>query len=109
MDLKGITVRRVLVTPASAIVRELYLAAVLDRTSRRVLLMGSAQGGVDIEELAASDPGAITAIAAHPHLGLQDHRARRMAFALGLALFIITLILNLIALHVVRKYREAYE
>jgi len=85
MDIKGITVRRVLVTPASAIVRELYLAAVLDRTSRRILLMGSAQGGVDIEELAASDPSAITTIAAHPHLGLQDHRARRMAFALGLS------------------------
>ena len=60
MDIKGITVRRVLVTPASAIVRELYLAAVLDRTSRRILLMGSGQGGVDIEELAASDPSAIT-------------------------------------------------
>jgi succinyl-CoA synthetase beta subunit len=84
MDLKGITVRRVLVTPASAIVRELYLAAVLDRTSRRVLLVGSAQGGVDIEELALSNPEAITQIAAHPQLGLQDHRARRMAFALGL-------------------------
>ena len=56
----------------------------LDRTSRRVLLVGSAQGGVDIEELAASDPGAITKIAAHPHLGLQDHLARRMAFALDL-------------------------
>ena len=84
MDIKGITVRRVLVTAASDIVRELYLAAVLDRTSRRVLLVGAAEGGVDIEELAARDPGAITTIAAHPHLGLQPHRARRMAFALGL-------------------------
>jgi succinyl-CoA synthetase beta subunit len=84
LDIKGITVRRVLVAPAADIVRELYLAAVLDRTSRRVILMGSAQGGVDIEELAASEPGAITTIAAHPLLGLQAHRARRMAFALGL-------------------------
>ena len=84
MDIKGSRERRVLVTPAAAIARELYLAAVLDRTSRRFLLLGSAQGGVDIEELAASDPSAITTIAAHPHLGLQDHRARRMAFALGL-------------------------
>jgi succinyl-CoA synthetase beta subunit len=84
MDIKGITVRRVLVTSAAAIVRELYLAAVVDRTTRRVLLVGSGEGGVDIEELAASDPDAITTIAAHPHLGLQHHRARRMAFALGL-------------------------
>jgi succinyl-CoA synthetase beta subunit len=84
MDIKGITVRRVLVAPAADIVREMYLAAVLDRTSRRVILVGSAQGGVDIEELAASDPRAITTITAHPLLGLQPYRARRMAFALGL-------------------------
>ncbi|CAN5858411.1 ADP-forming succinate--CoA ligase subunit beta [soil metagenome] len=84
MDIKGITVRRVLVAPAADIVRELYLAAVLDRTTRRVLLMGSAQGGVDIETLAAEDPSAIVTVLAHPHLGLLGHQARRMAFALGL-------------------------
>ncbi len=84
MDIKGITVRRVLVAPAADIVRELYLAAVLDRAARRILLMGSAQGGVEIEALAASDPEAIVSIHAHPHLGLLDHQARRLAFALGL-------------------------
>jgi succinyl-CoA synthetase beta subunit len=84
MDIKGITVRRVLVAPAADIVRELYLAAVLDRTSRRVLLMGSAQGGVDIETLAAEDAGAIVTVQAHPHLGLLAHQARRLSFALGL-------------------------
>ena len=46
--------------------------------------MGSAQGGVEIEQLAADDPAAIVAVLAHPHLGLLDHQARRMAFALGL-------------------------
>jgi succinyl-CoA synthetase beta subunit len=84
MDIKGSTVRRVLVTPAADIVRELYLAAVLDRAARRILLMGSAQGGVDIETLAEEDPAAIVRIHAHPQLGLQPHQARRMAFALGL-------------------------
>jgi succinyl-CoA synthetase beta subunit len=84
MDLKGITVRRVLVVPGADIVAEFYLAAVLDRGSRRVVLMGSAAGGVEIEEVARRDPGAIVRIAAHPHLGLLDHQARRMAFALGL-------------------------
>jgi succinyl-CoA synthetase beta subunit len=84
MDIKGITVRRVLVAPAADIVRELYLAAVLDRASQRILLMGSAEGGVEIETLAEEDPEAIMRVHAHPQLGLQPFQARRMAFALGL-------------------------
>ena len=84
MDIKGIPVRKVLVAPAADIVREYYLGAVLDRASRRVLLMGSAEGGVEIEEVAAQRPEAIVRIQAHPHLGLLDYQARRMAFALGL-------------------------
>jgi succinyl-CoA synthetase beta subunit len=85
MDIKGSRVRRVLVTPAADIVRELYLAAVLDRTARRVLVMASAQGGVEIETLAERDPAAIVRVHAHPYLGLLDHQARRLAFELGLA------------------------
>jgi succinyl-CoA synthetase beta subunit len=84
MDIKGITVRRVLVAPGADIVAEYYLGAVIDRAARRILLMGSAAGGVEIEEVARRDPGAIVRIAAHPHLGLLDYQARRMAFALGL-------------------------
>ncbi len=84
MAIRGITVRRVLVTPAADIVRELYLAAVLDRAARRILLMGSAQGGMDIETLAEHDPAAIVRVHAHPTLGLQPFQARQMAFALGL-------------------------
>ena len=84
MDLKGITVRRVLVAPGADIVAEYYLGAVLDRAARRVLLMGSAAGGVEIEEVSRTDPAAIVRIAAHPHLGLLEHQARRMVFALGL-------------------------
>jgi succinyl-CoA synthetase beta subunit len=84
MDIKGITVRRVLVAPAAEIERELYLAAVLDRAARRILLMGAAEGGVEIEALAETDPGAIARIHAHPHLGLLDWQARQLAFALGL-------------------------
>jgi len=84
MDIKGITVRTVLVAPAADIVREVYLGAVLDRAARRILLMGSAAGGVEIEEVARTDPDAIVRIHAHPHLGLLDHQARSMAFGLGL-------------------------
>jgi succinyl-CoA synthetase beta subunit len=57
---------------------------VLDRGARRILLMGSAEGGVEIEEVAAERPDAIVRVHAHPHLGLLDWQARRMAFALGL-------------------------
>ncbi len=84
MDIKGIVVRRVLVAPAAEIEREIYLAAVLDRTERKILLMGSAEGGVEIETLAEERPDAIVRIHAHPHLGLLDWQARKLAFALGL-------------------------
>jgi succinyl-CoA synthetase beta subunit len=84
MQIKDITVRRVLVGPAADIVRELYLAAVLDRAAKRILFMGSAEGGVEIEQLAVSNPGAIRTLHAHPHLGLLDYQARLLAFDLGL-------------------------
>ncbi len=84
MDIKGITVRRVLVAPAADIVKEFYLSAVLDRTARRIRMMGSAEGGVEIEQVAETDPGAIKSVLAHPHLGLLDHQAREMAFLMGL-------------------------
>jgi succinyl-CoA synthetase beta subunit len=84
MDIKGITVRRVLVAPAAEIGREFYLGAVLDRSARRVLFMGSAEGGVEIEEVAAQRPEAIVRVHAHPHLGLLDYQARQLAFAMGL-------------------------
>jgi succinyl-CoA synthetase beta subunit len=84
MDIKGITVRRVLVAPAADIVHEYYLACVLDRAARRVLFMGSAEGGVEIETVAVTKPAAITTVHAHPHLGLLDYQAKQLAFALGL-------------------------
>jgi len=85
MDIKGITGRKVLVAPAADILREFYLGAVLDRGARRILLMGSAEGGVEIEQVAAERPDAIVRIHAHPLLGLLDWQARQMAFALGLS------------------------
>ncbi|MEA2578439.1 MAG: succinyl-CoA synthetase beta subunit [Chloroflexota bacterium] len=84
MDIKGMTVRKVLVGPAADIVKEFYLAAVLDRAERGILLMGSAEGGVEIEQVAVSNPEAIIRLHAHPLLGLQDFGAREMAFAMGL-------------------------
>ena len=85
MDIKGITVRKVLVAPGADIVKEFYLSAVLDRAAQRILLMGSAEGGVEIEQVAASNPDAIVRLHADPLLGLLDYQAREIAFRLGLA------------------------
>ena len=84
MDIKGMTVRKVLVGPAADIVKEFYLAAVLDRAERGILLMGSAEGGVEIEHVAATNPDAIIRRHADPSLGVLDFQARELAFALGL-------------------------
>jgi succinyl-CoA synthetase beta subunit len=84
MDIKGMTVRKVLVGPAADIVKEYYLSAVLDRAARRILLMGSAEGGVEIVQVAAATPEAIVRRHADALLGLLDYQARDLAFALGL-------------------------
>ena len=84
MEIKGITVRKVLVAAAADIVKEYYLSAVLDRAGRRILLMGSAEGGVEIEQVAAENPDAIITDQADPFLGLLPFQARSLAFRMGL-------------------------
>jgi succinyl-CoA synthetase beta subunit len=84
MSIKGIVVRKVLVAAAADIAKEFYLSAVLDRAARRILLMGSSEGGVEIEQVAAERPEAIVTIHADPLLGLQDWQARDLAFRMGL-------------------------
>jgi len=84
LDIKGSLVRRVLVAPAAEIAHEYYLSCVLDRAARRVLFIGSSEGGVEIEQVAADNPSAIHRVHAHPHLGLLDYQARELCFALGL-------------------------
>ena len=84
MTIKGLTVKKVLVDPAADIRKEIYLGAVLDRANRRVILMASSEGGVDIEEVAAKTPDKIVKVAAHPFLGLKPHQARILADGIGL-------------------------
>ena len=62
MTIKGLTVKKVLVDPAANILSEIYLGAVLDRANRRVVLMASSEGGIDIEEVAAKTPEKIEEI-----------------------------------------------
>ena len=88
LEIKGIPVRKVLVGPAADIVKEFYLAAVLDRARKRIIVMGSAEGGVEIEQVAAKRPDAIVVIEADPLLGLHPFQARDMAFRLGLGSFL---------------------
>jgi succinyl-CoA synthetase beta subunit len=84
MDIRGHTVGKVLVVPAVAIKKEYYLGAILDRANRCVTLMASAEGGVDIEEVARDTPEKIIRVQADRVLGLNDFQARQIAFALGL-------------------------
>jgi succinyl-CoA synthetase beta subunit len=77
LEIKGLPVRRVLVTQAADIARELYLSIVLDRSRKLPLIMLSAEGGVDIEEVARVSPGKI--VKRHiPLDGLRTYQAREM-------------------------------
>ncbi|HEY7602515.1 MAG TPA: ADP-forming succinate--CoA ligase subunit beta [Methylomirabilota bacterium] len=81
----GITVLKVLVEEASAIATELYLAVTLDRSRSAHVVMASQAGGMDIEEVAATEPEKIVREWADPALGLQPFQARTLAFGLGLS------------------------
>jgi succinyl-CoA synthetase beta subunit len=84
MDIRGHTVRKVLIVPAVTIAKEFYLGAILDRPQRKIALMASGEGGVDIEEVARERPEQIVRAVADPMLGLHPYQARQMAFDLGL-------------------------
>ena len=80
---KGQKVSTLLVQEAADIAREIYVGMVMDRESGVPILMASAEGGVDIEEVAAKNPGAILKEPVSPELGLLPYQARKLAFQLG--------------------------
>jgi succinyl-CoA synthetase beta subunit len=84
LDIKGTTVRTLLIAPAAEIAKEFYLGLILDRTSKAVTVIASAEGGVEIEEVAATNPEAIVRLPLHALLGLQDYQVRQAGFALGI-------------------------
>jgi succinyl-CoA synthetase beta subunit len=84
MDIKGLTVEKVLVAEAISYQKEIYLSVILDRASKQIVLIASAEGGVEIEEVAKTNPDAIVKIAADPRLGLLDYQARQAAYRIGL-------------------------
>ena len=80
----ALPVNRVLVAEASEIVSELYLSVLVDRNKRCVTVMGSAEGGVDIEEVASKTPEKILRAEVDNAAGLQAYQARHIGFGMGL-------------------------
>ncbi len=84
MDIRGHTVNKVLVARGAKIAQEFYLGVVLDRAQRRNVVMASAEGGVDIEEVSRERPDKIVRALADPLIGLRAWQARQVGFDLGL-------------------------
>jgi succinyl-CoA synthetase beta subunit len=80
----GKEVKRIYVEDGCDIKRELYLSMLVDRASGRITIVASTEGGISIEEVAASHPEKILKVAIDPATGLQPHHARKIAFGLGL-------------------------
>lgn len=84
LQIKDLTVKKVLVDEAADIATEIYLGIVIDRGRRRPVMMASAEGGVEIEEVARATPERIVKITVDPFLGLQPYQGRELAFGIGL-------------------------
>jgi len=83
-DQRGKLIGRVYVEEASDIRRELYLGLVLDRKSERIMVVASAEGGMEIEQLSAEKPDSILRASVDPASGFLEYQARELAFGLGL-------------------------
>jgi succinyl-CoA synthetase beta subunit len=84
MDIKGHKVLKVLIDPASEIKAEIYLGVTNDRAARKPVLMASAQGGMDIEEVNRVSPEKIIREHVDPFLGLRDYQIRNLAYGIEL-------------------------
>ena len=81
---EGKEVKRVYIEEGSDIGSELYLSLVLDRAYSAITFMGSKEGGVDIEEVAAKHPEKIITVPVDPAAGIQAYHARKLAFAMDI-------------------------
>ncbi|MDD1611752.1 MAG: malate--CoA ligase subunit beta [Methylococcaceae bacterium] len=97
----GKVCNRLYIEAGTDIAKELYFCLLVDRSAERIVMIGSAEGGMDIEELAKTRPEAITKIYIEPAVGLLDYQAREMAFALGLDAEIIS--------HAVKTIKGCYK
>ncbi len=83
MQIKGLTVHRVLVAPAATIEEEYYFSFLLDRAQRQYLCIASVEGGVEIEEVAKTNPDAVKQIAIDPGTGVDEAKAREIVAEAG--------------------------
>ena len=81
---EGKLVKTIYVEAGCDIAREIYLSALLDRSNNKIVLMASAEGGTEIEEVADENPDAIKKVWADPAAGLQPWQGRKLAYAIGL-------------------------
>ncbi len=84
MDIKGLVVHELWVEAASDIAAEYYAAVIFDRSAKQPLVMLSRMGGMDVEEIAETDPTAIAKLHVDPLIGFQDFHGRRLAFESGI-------------------------
>ena len=85
MEIKGLPVRQVLLDEAADIRQEIYLGIVVDRAAQRAVMMASSEGGVEIEEVARTNPAAIKKITIDPFLGLRGYQTVALSKGIGLA------------------------
>jgi len=85
LEIKGLPVRKVLVDEAADIQQEIYLGIVIDRAARRPVMIASSEGGVEIEEVARTNPEAIKRVTIDPFLGLLGYQTLALAKGIGLA------------------------
>jgi succinyl-CoA synthetase beta subunit len=97
MDIRGLTVHEVWVEAASDIAEEYYASIVFDRSAKAPLVMLSTQGGMDIEEVADRDPGAIARLHVDPLIGFQPFHGRRLAYEAGVAADVVRPVAALLA------------
>jgi len=83
MQIKDLTVHRVLIAPGASIEEEYYFSFLLDRANRRYLCIASIEGGVEIEEVAKTNPDAVKQIAIDPGTGVDEARAREIVAEVG--------------------------
>jgi len=83
MEIKGLTVHRVLIAPAASIEEEYYFSFLLDRANRGYLCIASVEGGVEIEEVAKTNPDAVKQIAISPGTGVDEAKARAIVEEAG--------------------------
>ncbi len=84
MNIKGYKVKRVLVDAAADIQKEIYLGMIIDRVRRRIVMMASSEGGVEIELVAEENPDAIKTVTIDPFLGLKSYQAIQIASQIGI-------------------------